>query len=147
MAIDGYGKRAADRWSKRVDIRNSRTLIGGMTSKSMCSQATAAPDGERGELASSRLSVTLVPLRGVRRWLSFLIRAILFIGILGDSIDDWPPLRVEIVDVRTGKCVYREKGLMGSGDAAGIKEGIERDLHSLTLKDFCARYEVTLDPT
>lgn len=118
-----------------------------MTSKSMGSQDIPAPDGERGEPASSRLSVTLVPLRGVRRWWSFLVRAILFIGVLGDSIDDWPPLRVEIVDVITGKCVYREKGLMGSGDAAGIKEGIERDLHSLTLKDFCARYEVTLDPT
>ena len=33
---------------------------------------------------------------------------------------------------------------MGSGDAAGIKRGIDQDLNSLSLDDFCERYEIEL---
>ena len=73
-----------------------------------------------------------------------LVLRTMFLGALGDSIDDWPPLRVSIVDLTTGAVVYREKGLMGSGDAAGIKRGIDQDLNSLSLDEFCERYEIEL---
>ena len=33
---------------------------------------------------------------------------------------------------------------MGSGDAVGIKRGIDLDLNSLSLDDFCERYEIEL---
>ena len=94
-------------------------------------------------LAASRLRAELHPLRGPRRWLSFVLRTVFF-GALGDVIDDWPPLRVSIVDLTTGAIVYREKGPMGSGDAVGIKRGIDLDLNSLSLDEFCERYEIEL---
>ena len=73
-----------------------------------------------------------------------LVRRTIFFRALGDSIDDWPPLRVSIVDLTTGAIVYREKGPMGSGDVVGIKRGIDRDLNSLSLDEFCDRYEIEL---
>lgn len=101
-------------------------------------------DSHAGRLpAASRLRVELAPVKGMRRWRSLGARIILS-GVLGDVIDDWPPLSVAIFDVETGACVYREKRPMGSGDAAGIKEGIRRDLESLTLDEFCKRYDSSL---
>ncbi len=93
--------------------------------------------------AASRLRAELHPLRGPRRCLSLVLRTIFF-GALGDSIDDWPAQRVRIVDLTTGAIVYREKGPMGSGDAMGIKRGIDQDLNSLSLDEFCESYEIAL---
>jgi hypothetical protein len=64
--------------------------------------------------------------------------------LLGDLIDDWPPLLVEIIDRENGRVVYRQRRPMGSGDAAGTAAGIDRDLESLDLEAFCERYGIRL---